>query len=59
VGGTHAATSCPFDLGANSAAGGLHWDGALDEWGFWARTLTSDERAALYNGGAGLAYPFA
>jgi hypothetical protein len=31
----------------------------LDEIGYWKRTLTSDERVALYNGGAGIPYPFA
>lgn len=36
----------------------LYFDGVLDEFGVWERTLTSDERTALYNGGAGLAYPF-
>lgn len=31
-------------------------DGALDETGFWTRLLTDDERAWLYNSGAGRAY---
>lgn len=35
------------------------WDGLIDEVGFWRRVLTSGERTSLYNGGAGLAYPFA
>ncbi len=30
--------------------------GALDEWGFWKRVLTSDERTALYNSGVGITY---
>jgi Concanavalin A-like lectin/glucanases superfamily len=30
----------------------------IDELGFWSRALTSDERTALYNGGAGVTYPF-
>ena len=34
----------------------LPHDGRLDQIGFWKRTLTSQERADLYNGGAGLAY---
>lgn len=29
-----------------------------DEWGFWKRLLTPEEKAALYNDGAGLSYPF-
>lgn len=30
----------------------------IDEIGFWDRALTGDEVTELYNGGAGLAYPF-
>ena len=30
----------------------------FDEMGFWTRTLTGEEGATLYNGGAGLQYPF-
>lgn len=37
----------------------LYFDGKICEVGFWKRVLTSDERTELYNGGAGLAYPFA
>lgn len=33
-------------------------DAAIDEVGFWSRLLTTEERAALYNGGAGVTYPF-
>jgi hypothetical protein len=35
---------------------GAPMDGRLDEVALWHRVLTSDERTALYNGGAGLAY---
>jgi hypothetical protein len=31
-------------------------DGLMDEWGVWSRVLTSQERADLYNGGAGVFY---
>jgi hypothetical protein len=31
----------------------------IDEVGIWNRVITADEVAELYNGGAGLAYPFA
>lgn len=31
--------------------------GQIDEYGFWNRALTSDERDALWNGGNGLVYP--
>jgi hypothetical protein len=37
---------------------GYYMDGLIDEVGVWRRMLTSDERAELYNGGAGNAYPF-
>lgn len=33
--------------------------GKMDEIGIWSRPLDADERAALYNSGAGLFYPFA
>jgi hypothetical protein len=51
-----ALTASLFTIGANSNAG-TDWDGALDEYGWWDRVLTSGERTSLYNGGAGLAYP--
>ncbi len=35
-----------------------HFDGDMDEIGVWSRALTSTEVAQLYNGGAGLQYPF-
>lgn len=34
-------------------------NGALDEWGYWKRTLTEKERGWLWNSGSGLTYPFA
>jgi hypothetical protein len=33
-------------------------DGRVDEVMFWRRTLTSEERTALWNGGSGRFYPF-
>lgn len=39
------------------ADGGL-WNGQMDECGVWDRALSSTEVSQLYNGGAGLAYPF-
>lgn len=33
-----------------------HWDGIIDEVGFWKRVLTSGEITQLYNGGSGLSY---
>lgn len=47
-----------FYLGANEG-GGLNWPGGwLDEVGTWNRTLAPSEVTTLYNGGAGLQYPF-
>lgn len=43
----------PYSVLANYAAGC-----DIDEVGIWKRVLTSDERSALYNSGAGLTYPF-
>src|SRR5262249_29580083 len=34
------------------------WDGRIDECGFWQRVLSAGERTALWNGGAGITYPF-
>lgn len=34
-------------------------NGSIDEVGIWSRALTSGEVTSLWNGGAGLAYPFA
>lgn len=45
-----------FSIGALSS-NSQHFDGLIDEVGFWKRVLTSDERATLYNNGNGLAYP--
>jgi len=47
----------PFCLGSdiNSYA---FFNGLIDSVGFWNRALTSDEIAALYNGGHGQEYPF-
>lgn len=42
-------------LGAYSA-GGSHWDGRIDNVGFFKRVLTSTERTALYNSGVGKDY---
>jgi hypothetical protein len=46
-----------FALGANYA-GGILFDGSLDEFGLWNRVLTSTEITHLWNGGAGTTYPF-
>lgn len=38
--------------------GASYWDGRLDAWGYWTRTLSSTELGYLYNAGAGCEYPF-
>ena len=35
-----------------------HWDGLIDEVGFWKRVLTADERTELYNSGSGRDYAY-
>lgn len=49
--------SRPFTI-ANHPLYNDYWSGEVDEVGFWMRLLTQTERAALYNSGAGLTYPF-
>ncbi len=43
---------------AVSFGGAVAWNGSIDEVGIWDVALTVGEVTALYNGGAGLAYPF-
>lgn len=40
------------------SGGGNFWNGSMDEIGAWTRALTSTEITQLYNGGAGIQYPF-
>ena len=61
TGDIRAVVTTPFAVGtlANDASGFEdHWNGQIDEMGFWKRMLTPTERAALYNSGRGLTYPF-
>ena len=54
-------SSTPFGIGAQFIfqSGEVTWDGLIDEFGFWkGRCLSGAELTTLYNGGAGLAYPF-
>ncbi len=46
-----------FNIGRQTG-NGRHMDGLIDEVGFWKRMLSPSERTALYNSGAGFAYPF-
>jgi hypothetical protein len=51
--------STPFQLGAiNDSVQSYFLPGKLDEAGVWARALSGAEISQLYNGGAGLQYPF-
>jgi Concanavalin A-like lectin/glucanases superfamily len=45
----------PIDQTSNQI---LQFDGGIDEIGFWNRALSGSEIDKLYNGGAGLTYPF-
>lgn len=46
-----------FMIGART--GTFYWDGRIDEVGMWKRVLSSAERAALWNSGAGCTHNFA
>ena len=37
---------------------GFYFNGKIDEFGIWNRTLTSNEIESLYNSGSGIQYPF-
>lgn len=50
-------TSVVCQIGGRGGANYL-LNGNLDELGIWSRALSSGEISTLYNGGAGLAYPF-
>lgn len=45
-----------FDIGLSHQDGSSFWNGRIDETGFWKRVLTAQERADLYNSGAGNTY---
>jgi RHS repeat-associated protein len=53
-------TTSAFRIGGEMNGGGMshYWNGRIDGVGFWKRTLTAEERTALYNGGNGCDYPF-
>lgn len=42
----------------NESGNAYGWNGLVDEWGIWGKELTAGEVSQLYNGGAGLSYPF-
>lgn len=47
-----------FGIKRESGVNSNFWDGMLDEFGLWDRALSGAEISELYNGGAGLTYPF-
>lgn len=47
--------STRFTIGANDT-NGSPFDGVIDEFGMWSKTLSSGERSDLYNSGAGIPY---
>jgi len=50
------ASTSPFHLGRLPATSN-YYDGLMDEVAVWSRLLTSDEKATIYNSGAGTGYP--
>ena len=50
-------SNAPFALGSLNGSQALN--GVIDEAGIWSRALSASEITELYNGGAGLTYPFA
>jgi len=54
--GSFTTDSNPFVMGGRNGGASLTLDGRLDAWGFWNRSITSDERALLYNSGNGLQF---
>lgn len=50
-------STAAFSIG-RQATNSQRIDASIDETGFWSRLKTSEERAALYNGGSGFTYPF-
>lgn len=46
-------------VGSLTESAGQWFSGKIDEFGTWSKALSQAEITALYNGGAGLAYPLA
>lgn len=53
---TITANSSVTEIGSRN--NGLFFNGLIDEVGIWSRALSSTEVSLVYNGGAGLQYPF-
>ncbi len=56
--GTQTISGSRFTIGTNTVGANDPFKGNIDEFGLWDRTLDASEISQLYNGGAGLAYPF-
>jgi len=56
--GAYAAATLGTYLGSSDPSGTDYFDGKIDEVGVWTRALSASEITQLYNGGAGLQYPF-
>ena len=54
--GVPADTVAWFIVGASQNPAGDFYDGPVDELAFWKRTLTAEEKTALYNDGDGVGY---
>ena len=57
LGTTTILNNIQLELGNRNGA--FNMDGNMDEVGIWSRALSASEVTELYNGGAGLTYPFA
>ena len=55
--GSATVDSAEFYIGSSNGAT-IWFDGRIDEVGAWSRALSANEVAQLYNGGAGVTYPF-
>jgi Concanavalin A-like lectin/glucanases superfamily/Right handed beta helix region len=51
-------TTSYLHVGIDSTDSSSPIDGCVDEFGIWKRLLSDSEITTLYNGGAGLTYPF-
>lgn len=49
-------SNAPFLVGAINQGASNYWDGRIEQLSFWKRLLTSDDKAEIYNSGAGLAF---
>lgn len=47
-----------FYIGTRIDNNAQAYDGLIDEFGYWNRSLTTNEISSLYNSGGGLEYPF-